>query len=203
MSFKSKAKSTWNFLKADTWQSWLVSLILIIIFIRLILFPGLAIVTGSPLPLVVVESCSMYHGTNFENWWDANGAWYNASDINKSTFEKFKFRDGLNKGDIIFVTNPGGLPKLGETIIFKPNLKSTAINPIIHRVVDRAPLQTKGDNNDNQLIPGNNLQNVDETRIEFKEQVLGKATFKIPALGWVKLIFFEAARPENMRGGCK
>ena len=68
----------WAFLKKDTWQSWLVSLILIIIIIKFIFFPGLSFLTSSPLPLVVVESCSMYHESSFDSWWNSNAAYYEA-----------------------------------------------------------------------------------------------------------------------------
>lgn len=202
MRLIKRIKSSWDFLKEDTWQSWIVSLILIILFIKFILFPGLSLATGSELPLVVIESCSMYHANSFEDWWNENGAWYESVGINKESFSNFTFKNGLNKGDIILVTGVKKVPQLGEIIIFKPNLRSIARNPIIHRVVDRAPLQTKGDNNNNQLNSENNPQGVDETRIELDEQVIGKATLRIPALGWVKLIFFELQRPPELRGGC-
>ena len=46
----------WKFLKADTWQSWLISMILLVIIIKFIFFPLLSLITGSSLPLVVVDS---------------------------------------------------------------------------------------------------------------------------------------------------
>ena len=79
----NQIKKFWNFLKKDTWQSWIVSIILIIVFIKFIFFPVLSLLTGSPLPLVVIESCSMYHESNFEEWWSKNSEWYNGKDISK------------------------------------------------------------------------------------------------------------------------
>ena len=61
MDVKESLKKFWAFLQEDSWQSWVVSLILIIIIIKFVFFPLLSFVTGTTLPLVVVESCSMYH----------------------------------------------------------------------------------------------------------------------------------------------
>src|SRR3989344_6114801 len=104
MNLRYKLKRFWNFLKKDTWQSWLVSIVLIILFIKLIFFPVLSLITGTSLPLVVIESCSMYHESSFEEWWMKNRAWYESKKIGKADFESFQFKNGLNKGDIIFVT---------------------------------------------------------------------------------------------------
>src|SRR3989344_4223106 len=161
----NKLKKFWEFLKADTWQSWIVSLILIIAIIKLIIFPGLSFITGSSLPLVVIESCSMYHPSEFDSWWNANGIWYEEKNISKQEFKEFSFKNGLNKGDIILV-NGKKEPKLGEVIIFSANLNSNAQYPIIHRVISLSPLQTKGDHNNNQLTGNNNKQGVDETSIK-------------------------------------
>src|SRR3989338_10718195 len=159
-------KIFWKFLQKDTWQSWAVSLILLIIIIKFILFPTLAFITATPLPLVVVESCSMYHDSNFNSWWFANSAWYEAKGIEKEDFEEFPFQDGLNKGDIIFVWGRGEA-ELGDIIIFEPR-SSTAKYPIIHRIVTENPRGTKGDNgrtNPRQLTGDTNSKGIDETNI--------------------------------------
>jgi len=194
-------KKFWAFLKEDTWQSWIVSLILIVVLIRFIFFPLLSFVTGSPLPLVVVESCSMYHESNFEEWWQSNNAWYEERNIDQQTFENFPYKNGLNKGDIIFVWGRSE-PKRGDIIIFEPNSEARASHPIIHRVVTLDPLATKGDHNSQQLSRNNNVQQIDETHIR-ESQVLGKSVFKIPLLGWIKLVFFEPLRSADQRGFCK
>src|SRR3989344_2183629 len=91
------------FLKEDSWQSWMLSLLLVIIVIKLILFPLASLITGSPLPLVVIESCSMYHSSYFESWWNENKNWYESHNISKQDFEDFPFNNGLNKGDVILL----------------------------------------------------------------------------------------------------
>ena len=96
-------KKFWKFLNEDSWQSWLVSLVLIVVIIKFIFFPALSFITQTPLPLVVVESCSMYHESNFEDWWEKNSGWYESKEIAYEEFKEFPFRSGLNKGDIIFV----------------------------------------------------------------------------------------------------
>ena len=184
-----KVKKFWEFLKADTWQSWLVSLILTFILIKFILFPLLSLALGTSLPLVVVESCSMYHSTtDSEQWWNQNSAWYNSKNINNSDFASFPFEGGLNKGDIILVSGRVK-PAVGKVIIFNADYQ----HPIIHRVVSQNPVQTKGDNNDGQLAQEQSIN---------QSQIVGTAVARLPALGWAKLIFFEGLKPREERGFC-
>jgi signal peptidase I len=192
MNTKHKFTKFWNFLKKDTWQSWIVSIILIIVFIKLIFFPTLSLITKTPLPLVVVESCSMYHESNFDEWWDKNKAWYESREISKTDFKSFNSKNGLNKGDIILVLGKEDY-NIGDIIIFTAPTK----HPLIHRIVTTSPISTKGDNgktNPDQLSIEKNIP---------KNTILGRATIKIPLLGWIKLIFFEPFRPARDRGICK
>lgn len=182
-------KKFWKYLKKDTLDAWLVSLILVFLVIKFIFFPALSFFTGTSLPLVVVESCSMYHGAEFNEWWKRNEAWYESRGINETEFEDFPFKNGMNKGDIVFVLGRENV-KMGDVIIFESSFK----HPLIHRTVKEDPIGTKGDNNFGQL---------DEERNIEKEQVLGKAAFRLPGLGWLKLIFFEGLRPTEQRGFCK
>ncbi|MDO8460793.1 MAG: S26 family signal peptidase [Nanoarchaeota archaeon] len=200
MSLTESIKNFWVFLKKDTWQSWLVSLLLIVILIKFIFFPIVSFITGTSLPLVVVESCSMYHESNFDNWWSQNAQWYESRNITKSEFSNFKMMNGLNKGDIILVIKET-IPKIGDIIIFQPNTDSTTQHPIIHRIVGLNPVQTKGDHNTQQITQNNNQQHLDETNIP-KDRIIGKSVLKIPILGWIKLIFFEPFKDPSQRGFC-
>jgi signal peptidase I len=198
MSFMDQLKRFWEFLKEDSWQSWVVSLILIVVVIKFIFFPVMSALTGTQLPLVVVESCSMYHESDFESWWSQNAAWYESKNISKEDFQSFTMHGGLNKGDILLLTKARA-PKPGDIIIFEANAK----HPLIHRVVSLDPLQTKGDHNTAQLVPGNNAYHLDETNIS-SNQLIGKVSFRvIPLLGWIKLIWFEPSRPVSERGFCR
>lgn len=193
----------WKYLQKDTLDSWIVSLLLIVLSIKYIFFPLISLIMGSPLPLVVVESCSMYHNSDFENWWNQNGAWYEQKGISPSEFRDFTMKNGFSKGDIIFVWGYSDY-NLGDIIVFQPNSESLAAHPIIHRIVDTNPIGTKGDNgltNGEQLTKENNLYKIDETNIS-EENILGKSVLKIPLLGWVKLIWFEPFMPEEKRGFC-
>ena len=183
-------KKFWEFLKKDTWQSWIVSIIIIVVVLKFIFFPLMSLATGTSLPLVVVESCSMYHESNFDAWWSQNAAWYESRNIDKTEFEAFSLKSGLNKGDIVFVWGYGEYSK-GDIMIFSSKTRY----PIIHRIVSLSPLSTKGDHNPNQI-------NEIETDIK-QEQIIGKAVLKIPALGWIKLIFFEPFKNSEQRGLCK
>ncbi len=186
---KHPLKKFWKFLKEDTWQSWIVSIILIILFIKIIFFPGLSLLTGSSLPLVVIESCSMYHESSFEEWWNKNSAFYGLKDIEKSDFEQFNYKNGLNKGDIILVLGKDNY-NIGDIIIFNAEAKY----PLIHRIISTDPISTKGDHNFNQL-------NIEKEIPE--SAIIGKAGLRIPLLGWIKLIFFEPLRPASQRGFCR
>ena len=187
--------------KDDSIKGWLISLIFIFILVKFIFFPTLSLVTGTSLPLAIVESCSMYHEgnllSNYDNWWKGQNSKYSEFNIEKEIFEDFKFKNGFNKGDILFITRakPEKL-KIGDVIIFQ----STQKTPIIHRIIEikeqdgKYTFSTIGDNNNGQLNFEKNIK---------QEQLIGKANLKIaPYLGWGKLIFFEKFKDESGRGFC-
>ncbi len=188
--------------KDDSLKGWVISLLFIFILIKGVFFPVLSLVTGTSLPLVIVESCSMYHNknllSNFDEWWDNHEIKYFKEKINKNAFLNFPFKKGLNKGDILLTTNikPGEI-RLGDVIIFKVNGNT----PVIHRVIDienksgKYFFSTMGDNNNGQWNFEKNISS---------ERIIGKAQANIaPYLGWIKLVFFEYNKPESQRGFCK
>lgn len=184
----SEIKKFWQFLKKDTWQSWFVSLILAVVLIKFLFFPFLSLVTGSSLPLVVVESCSMYHESKFDSWWEKNSEWYEGKNITREDFENYPIKGGLNKGDIVFIVGRGGYNE-GDVIVFNANRKY----PLIHRIVGSEPINTKGDHNPDQI---------DIEKSVSEDEIIGKAFFKVPYIGWVKLVFFEPFKPISGRGLC-
>lgn len=209
MSFKESVKKVckrcWHLLwKDNSLKGWAFSILFIFIFIRLIFFPGLSLITGTSLPLAIVESCSMYHEGNllsdFDSWWDRHEDKYLDLNINKSQFEEFSMVKGFNKGDILFVigANPDKL-ELGDVVIFNANQR----NPIIHRIIEinepsngigTRTFSTIGDNNDGQITFERNIQ---------ENQLVGKASFRaLPYLGWVKLVFYEWQKQPQDRGFC-
>lgn len=203
MKAKEVLKKFWHLLwKDETWKGWIFSIIFLFIFIKFIFFPVLGLITGTSLPLAIVESCSMYHRgnlfSNYDSWWWDHEKKYSDFGITKEEFSKFKFTNGFNKGDILFITgvNPEKI-KIGDVIIFSADYQ----NPLIHRVIkiekqgDEFFFSTIGDNNNGQLEVEENIQEI---------QIVGKANFKLaPYLGWVKLIFFEYQKPASQRGFCK
>jgi len=186
---KEALKKFWKFLHEDSWLSLIVFLIIAFIVLMVVLFPLLKFVTGTTLPLVIVESCSMHHDEiGFEDI--LNKPIYSQNGIVLEEAENWAFQRGLGKGDIIFVVRPTNI-EVGDVLIFSPNADARTSTPIIHRVVDgEAPYGTYGDNNPAQLRRGNNPNNIDETNIQ-ESQLIGKAIFRIPAVGWIKLIFFD------------
>ena len=186
----------WNWLKGDSFGSWIVSLILAFVIVKYIFFPTLSFLLATSLPLVVVESASMHHPaaqgvagvgaaigiSDFQKWWDEKGSWYTGHSISEQEVQSWPFENGLEKGDIMVVSGRGKTPEIGDVIIFNAG----QAHPIIHRIVNIENINgnviysTKGDNNDEQLSIEREIP---------KDTLVGKAVFRIPKLGWVKLIF--------------
>jgi len=188
MEIKKNLKSFHAFLKEDSWPSFIVGLLIALIVIKFVIFPVLTLITGSPLPLVIVESCSMYHQFDLDQI--VQNKIYSDYGLSNENTSNWVLKNGFTKGDIIIVLGPKNL-KVGDVIIF--NAGQT--NPIIHRIVNiqNETYSTKGDNNFGQL-------NVEKSIS--KDQIVGKAVFKIPAIGWIKLIFFDWRKPDGQRGFC-
>ena len=185
--WKKVLKDLWHFIwEDDSILSWIVNLVLAFVLIKFIVYPGLGFLLSTTHPVVAVVSESMEHTGNFDAWWNKAGQWYSDNNIKKEVFEKFPLRSGFNKGDIMVLK--GKTPakiEIGDVIVFWSSKK----DPIIHRVVKKWQengvyyFETKGDNNPSTL----NTPSVDETRIS-QEQIVGNAVFRIPLLGWIKII---------------
>jgi len=187
----NKARQAWNWIwHSDSALSWVVALVLAFIVVKFIFFPALTFLLGTQLPLVVVESSSMEHPgsfvgnvigaeNNFEVWWREKGEWYEQNGIDKEDTTSWELRTGFDKGDIMIVYGRFQ-PEVGDVIIFEANTK----HPIIHRIIsiNGNTIQTKGDNNDGQLPIEKTIN---------KNDLVGKAVFRIPKLGWIKLVFVE------------
>lgn len=196
MSLKNLFKKTWWFLwESDSIWSWLANIVLAFVLIKFVVYPGLGLLLGTDFPVVAVVSGSMEHDGSFDEWlaYDAfcsgqrctQEEWYAAHGISKQAFEGYAFANGFNKGDIMILKGiePKNI-KIGNVIVFMSSKES---EPIIHRVVkiyqDEATgfvFITKGDHNlDSGAV---------DTDIR-EEEVVGKAVFRIPMIGWVKIIF--------------
>lgn len=181
-------KDIWAFLwESESAWSWIADFILAFLIVRFVFFPLMSFAFSTSLPLVVVESGSMEHTGDFEKWWQEMGAWYADHGISKDSFKDYPFPNGFNQGDIIFTKGSDHYEK-GDVIVFRPTVPAT---PVIHRIVHQnedLTFATKGDHNGYQLTKENNPKNIDETSIQ-KQQIVGKALFRIPKLGWIKLFF--------------
>lgn len=86
------------------------------------------------------------------------------------------------KGDLLVVAGYDSI-KEGDVIVYDV---SSARYPIIHRVIrvnTDGTFETKGDANPAQIPFEHNVT---------QQQIHGKAVFKIPLLGWVKIVFMQA-----------
>ena len=204
MKVKEAWKKFWFLIwKDDSFKGWIFSILFIFIFIKFIFFPTLGFITGTSLPLAIVESCSMYHNGNLfsdsDAWLERHENKYAKFLINSLDFQEFPFQKGFNKGDILLIVSakPEKLEK-GDVIIFDSNQR----NPVIHRIVSikensengERVFATIGDNNGGQLSFEKEIK---------EEQLVGKAVFKVaPYFGWVKLVFYEWQRPLSDKGFC-
>lgn len=204
---KNKIKDLWGkfwylLWKDDSLKGWIFSIVFLFVFVKFIFFPFLSLVTGTALPMAIVDSCSMYHEGNllsdFDSWWESHEWKYSSYEISNETFREFRFEDGFNKGDILFMVraNPEKL-RIGDVVIFEAGQK----NPIIHRIIKieekegKYFFSTMGDNNNGQLSVEKEIS---------QNKLVGKAVFKLaPYVGWGKLIFYEKARNPSERGFCR
>src|SRR3989338_2692482 len=205
---KRHSKRAWQFFwHEDTVWSWVANIIVAFLVIRFIVYPLLGIVLGTGFPIVAVVSESMEQGLHqgvicgqqfdefkesFDNYWDVCGKWYEEHGINKEQFQTFPFHHGFRKGDVIILWRAHAENlEVGDILVFQGNRPQ----PIIHRVVkiwqenENSYYQTKGDHN-SASIDGS----MGETQIG-EDRILGKGLFRIPYLGWVKILFVDALKP--------
>lgn len=178
----SLIKKIWWFVwESPSVLSWIIDLVLLYILVQFILFPVAGLMAGTSLPSVIVESGSMHHSGNFVEWWADFGSWYDKNNISFSDAMEWQFRNGIDKGDIILVSGRIENLKVGDVIIFDAGQSK----PVIHRVISASDkISTKGDNNIEQL---------EEEKIIDKEKIIGRAIYRIPKVGWAKLVFVELA----------
>ena len=186
-------KKFWNWLwRSDSFLSWIVALVFAFVIVKFIFFPLISLLLATKLPLVVVESSSMHHPGNFfgntfstQNsfnlWWESSSEWYDSVNITQTQAESWPLRTGLEKGDIVVIYG-WSKPHEGDVIVFNGNQQY----PIIHRIMKieiingEIVYSTKGDNNSGQLDIEKQIP---------QSAIIGKAVFRIPKLGWLKLFF--------------
>lgn len=187
-------KKLWFFLWEDesVW-SWLVNVALAFVVIKFLLYPALGFLLGTPAPIVAVVSGSMEHDSDFEQFWSkpsccsvfctkqiVQGEFYEEINISRAMFRNFDFVNGFNKGDIMILYSPAKVEP-GEVIVY---LSEQRPEPIIHRVIKTA------EENNKKFFWTKGDHNCDIGSFELKvseERVIGKAVWRVPFLGWVKI----------------
>jgi signal peptidase I len=192
-------RKIWYFIwEDDSVLSWIVNVVIAFILIKYLVYPGLGLMFGTTHPVVAVVSGSMEHklvngaicgykpdvyNNDFDSFWQVCGEFYREYDINKNDFYEFPLKNGFNTGDIIvlFGKKPDKI-NIGDIIVFQ----SGKPDPIIHRVINKWTedniyyFTTKGDHNPSV--------HSFESQIS-EDRIIGKAYFKIPFLGYIKLWF--------------
>ncbi len=194
MRFKDLVKKVWFFLwEEESMWSWIANVLLAFIIIKFLLYPALGFMLGTPAPIVAVVSGSMEHDASFDEFWSSpmccntvcssqlvQGNYYEERGISNSLFRSFDFVNGFNKGDIMILYSPKKAD-VGDVIVYVVPNRS---DPIIHRVINleeengRRLFYTKGDHN---CDVGEFEKHIPE------EMVIGKAVWRVPFLGWVKI----------------
>lgn len=126
-------------------------------------------------------------GYGLDDYYGLCGDWYSEKNITMDDFKGFQMKNGFNKGDIIVLRKAANL-KVGDIIVF---WSADRPDPIIHRIVriDDTQygefIQTKGDHNGDSSPIDMNIPS---------DKVIGKAFFKLPYLGYIKIGFVELLR---------
>jgi len=174
-TFKIFWKWLWN---SNSILSWVVNFLIAFVLVRFIFYPVLGLLLGTTLPLVVIESGSMEHFGNYDDWWKAQEDFYEDFELEKEDVQDWPFKNGFNKGDIAMIKKREFSElKIGDVLVFRPSDQEKAI---IHRIVEISEdsVSTKGDANVGQI---------GSERIIKPEQLEGIAVLRVPGLGWVKL----------------
>ncbi len=158
------------------WIMWLA----IAAIVALVLGNGLRLALGNSTPLVAVMSGSMVHDETAQyNYYQ----WMQSRNFTLDGLSEFPIPDGFNKGDVLVVVKakPEEL-KVGDVIVF--HVAGQAY-PIIHRIIgiENGRYLTKGDHNpgpDSKWPP-----------VSY-EQIEGRAVFKVPAIGFIKVLPLDA-----------
>lgn len=181
-------RKAWHFIWEDnSILSWVINVILAFVIIKFLVYPGLGFVLATTNPVVAVVSGSMEHDGSFDGWWIDNVKFYEEINITKSDFETFQFENGFNKGDLMILRGrPPSELSIGNIIVFRGKTRDPVIHRLvsIHRTGETYTFSTKGDNNNNQLSYEKQIP---------EDQIIGQAVVRIPFLGYVKIIFTEAA----------
>lgn len=194
MDWKKTLKRVWFFVwEEDNIWSFLVNVLLAFVIIKFLVYPGLGWMLGTPAPVVAVVSGSMEHDGSLDEWWSGvsccdpgcmqtrvQSTYYQELNLSKSDFQEFPFVNGFNKGDIMVLVSPDNA-EIGDVIVYQVSHRP---DPIIHRVVGVSDglFTTKGDHN------------CGIAEFEYgipQERVIGKAVWRVPWLGWVKIIFVD------------
>lgn len=172
------------FWEEDSLLSWIINILVAFLLIKGVIYPGLGMILHTSHPVVAVISTSMEHDDNFDSWWSRQGEWYNSKGITKEEFRGYDFKNGFNRGDIMILRGLDDVKAArGDVIVYSSYIRK---EPIIHRVVfikdgyGEYYYTTKGDRNPVSYPFEQDIKT---------EDVIGKAVFRIPILGWIKIGF--------------
>jgi len=192
----------------DSFGSYILNFILAFIIIKFIFFPALGFLLNNSYPVVAIVSGSMEHKIvenrvcdkyvvdenykklDFNSWWNLCGEYYKKFNISQKSFEEFKYKNGLNIGDVMVLY--GKKPKdinVGDVLVFIPQDRNffETKGPVIHRVIniwqdeqETYHFRTKGDHNPQSFEGFEN--DISE------ENVIGVGVIRIPYIGFAKIV---------------
>ncbi|MDP7260464.1 MAG: signal peptidase I [archaeon] len=137
---------------------------------------GYALETDYPVVSVVSESMEHDDVRTYREW-------FTDRNFDETELEKWPFSKGMNKGDLVLVKGSViNELEAGDVIVYRVG----GGKPIIHRIVwiNDSKIYTKGDNNKNTDQEGVHLAPPIQD-----QHVQGRAVFRVPLLGWIKIAF--------------
>lgn len=168
--------------KEESVEGYILFFIFAIVLFRWVIPFFSKIFLGTDMPVYVIVTSSMEHKR-------ADQTFYKYFERRNISVENFPFKNGLNKGDIVFVVgrDPKDI-KVGDVVVFIPKGSKSVL---LHRVVDKKCngkcfFTTKGDNNPYPI----NYSFFSEVNIP-EENIKGVVIFRIPYLGYPKVILVE------------
>src|SRR3989344_288613 len=210
-------KKIWWFIwKDDSFASLLVNILLAIVIIKYLLYPGLGLALGTSFPVVAVVSCSMQHDST--NCWadcylrgegslnsclkkEENICGKNANELNANGLENFDYWSvcGQWYEDIEIIEEEfsnfqqsDGF-NIGDIFILKKAVDIKIGDVIVYNnKFSNAPIIHRVIGIEDGFYMTKGDHNADASFFEkkiVKEQVYGKVLLKIPYLGWVKVLF--------------
>ncbi len=171
--------------KEESLEGYILFFLFMIFLFRFVIPPISEVLLGTDMPIYVIVTPSMEHKDPEK----IRVTFYKYFEDRNISVENFPFKDGLNRGDVVFVVgrDPREI-RVGDVVVFKPKGSNSVL---LHRVVwkncdDKCYFTMKGDANPFSL----NFKHLSEVNVS-EDRIKGVVVFRIPYIGYPKVILVE------------